>query len=134
MTARELMNRPFELKRQIRIKTSQLQGIRNLINGTSAVISEIPHSDSPDVHRLESLMVQSLDLELEIKKLNEDLARATAEVTSAINSINNPSCEEVLTARYLGFKDWTTIARELDFCKDWVFRLHRKGLSLIRIP
>ena len=29
------------------------------------------------------------------------------------------------------FKDWTTIARELDYCKDWVYRLHRKGLDLI---
>ncbi|MBP0970262.1 MAG: hypothetical protein J5744_08965 [Oscillospiraceae bacterium] len=133
MTTREYMNRPFELKRQIRIKTSQLQGIRNLINGTSVVISEIPHSDSPDPHRLESLLAQSLDLELEIKKMDEDLAKATAEVTTAINSINNPSCEEVLTARYLNFKDWTTIARELDYCKDWIFRLHRKGLNLVRI-
>ena len=78
-------------------------------------------------------MAQSLDLELEIQKLTDNLGKATVEVTLAINSINNPSCEEVLTARYLNFKDWTTIARELDYCKDWVFRLHRKGLSLVRI-
>ena len=45
--------------------------------------------------------------------------------------MDNPECEEVLTARYLEFKDWTTIARELNYCKDWVFRLHRKGLHLV---
>lgn len=133
MTTREYMNRPYELKRQIGIKINQLQGIRNLINGTTAAISCIPRSDSPDPHKLEQLMVQSLDLEMEIQKLTENLARATNEVASAIDSINNPSCEEVLTARYLCFKDWTTIAREMDYCKDWVFRLHRKGLGLVRI-
>ena len=133
MTVREYMNRPFDLNRLIRIRTNQLQSVKNLINGTSVVISDLPRSESPDPHRLESLMAKALDLELEITKLSDDLGKATAEVTTAINSINNPACEEVLTARYLGFKDWTTIAKELDYCKDWVFRLHRKGLNLVRL-
>lgn len=133
MTAREYMNRPFVITRQIRIKTSQLLGIDNLIKGTSFVIDGIPRSDSPDIHRLESLMAKAVDLEMEISKLTDELGKAIEEVTTAINSIGNPACEEVLTARYLCFEDWTTIARKLDYCKDWVFRLHRKGLGLIRL-
>lgn len=133
MTVREYMNRPFELKRLIRVRTNQLQGIRNLINGTTVALSGQTHSDSPDPHRLEGLMAKAVDLETEISRLTEDLVKATGEVTSAINSINNPSCEEVLNARYLSFKDWTTIARELGYSRDWVFRLHRKGLSLVGI-
>ena len=131
MTVREYMNRPFDLTRLIKIRTRQLQSVNNLINGTSVAISGLPRSESPDTHRLESLMAKALDLELEITKLTEDLGKATSEVTTSINSINNPACEEVLTARYLGFKDWTTIARELDYSKDWVYRLHRKGLDLV---
>ena len=133
MTAKEFMNRPFEMNRKIRIRTNQLQSVRNLINGTASAITGLPRSDSPDPHRLESLLAKSLDLEMEISKMTEELANATVEVTTAINSINNPSCEEVLIARYLEFKDWTTIARELDYCKDWVFRLHRRGLNLIKM-
>ena len=34
---------------------------------------------------------------------------------------------------HLEFKDWTTIARDLEYLKDWVFRLHRKGLNLVTI-
>ena len=131
MTVREYMNRPFDLTRLIKIRTRQLQSVNNLINGTSVAISGLPRSESPDTHRLEALMAKALDLELEVAKLTEDLGKATSEVTTAINSINNPACEEVLTARYLGFKDWTTIARELEYSKDWVYRLHRKGLDLV---
>ena len=132
MTVKEFMNRPFELNRLISVRKNQLLGIRNLISGTTAVISGLPRSDSPDPHRLESLMAKAVDLENEIGGLTENLGTAISEVTSAINAINNPACEEVLTARYLCFKDWTTIARELDYCKDWVYRLHRKGLNLIK--
>ena len=132
MTVREYMNRPFDLTRLIKIRTRQLQSVNNLINGTSVAISGLPRPESPDTHRLESLMAKALDLELEITKLTEDLGKATAEVTTAINSINNPACEEVLTARYLDFKDWTTIARELEYSKDWVYRLHRRGLDLVK--
>ncbi|MBO4394630.1 MAG: hypothetical protein J5800_09840 [Spirochaetales bacterium] len=133
MTVKEFMNRPYELTKLIKRRTDQLQNVNSLIHGTSQIISAVPRSDSPDAHRLESLMARAVDLEMEITKATEDLGTATAEVTSAINAINNASCEEVLSARYLGFKDWTTIARELDYCKDWVFRLHRKGLNLIRL-
>lgn len=133
MTAKEYMNRPFELNRQIRIRTNQLQGVRNLINGTTTAITGIPRQDSHDPHRFEGLMAKAVDLETEISNLTDELGNAISEVTAVINSINNPACEEVLTARYLCFEDWTTIAMKLDYSKDWVFRLHRKGLNLLKI-
>ena len=133
MTVREYMNRPFELNRLIRIRTNQLQSIRSLIQGTSVAINGLPHQESPDPHRLESLMAKVLDIEIEIGRLTDELGSSISEVTEAINSVNDPSCQEVLTARYLCFEDWTTIARKLNYCKDWVFRLHRKGMNLIRI-
>ena len=105
--------------------------LKNIITGTTAPISGIPKAASPDVHRFESTMARILDLETEINELENEQDNAVNEVTSAITSINSPACEEVLTARYLEFKDWTTIARELNYCKDWVFRLHRKGLHLV---
>ena len=132
MTVRDYMNRPFELKRLIERRKHLLQSLKNIVTGTSAPISGIPKAASPDVHRFESTMARILDIETEIKELEKEQDKAINEVTSAITFINNPACEEVLTARYLEFKDWTTIARELDYCKDWVFRLHRKGLNLIR--
>ncbi len=133
MNVKDFMNRPFEINRTLKVRTVQLQGIRNLLNGTSVVISDMPRSSSSDPHRLESLIAKSLDLDLEITKLTDELGKSISEVTSAINSINNPACEEVLTARYLCFEDWTTIARKLNYSKDWVYRLHRKGLDLIKV-
>ena len=54
-------------------------------------------------------MARILDLETELKELEKGQDKAVAEVTSVIKSINNPSCEDVLTARYLEFKDWTIV-------------------------
>ena len=131
MTTKEYMNMPFELNRQIRIKERQLQGVRNLINGTATAITGIPRQDSPDPHRFEGLMAKAVDVETEISRLAEELGKAVEEVSAAINSINDAACEEVLTARYLCFEDWTTIARKLDYSRDWVYRLNRRGLDFV---
>ena len=131
MTTKEYMSRPFVLSNAIKKDKRQYDSIDNLIKGTSVVISGLPHSATPDPHRFESMMAKALDLDMEIQKLEEEFSNAVVEVTDAINSINNPACEEVLRSRYLDFKDWTTIARDLDYSVDWVFRLHRKGLSLV---
>lgn len=134
MTVREFMNRPFDLKRLIDRRTRLLQSLRNIITGTTTPITGIPKAPSPDAHRFESTMARILDLESEIKEFEDEKDKAVVEVTDAITSINNPTCEDVHRARYLEFKDWMTIARELNYCEDWEFRLHRKGLKLIRIP
>lgn len=132
MTTREYMSRPFKLSKDIRKYKDLYDSIYNLIEGTSIIISGLPHSATPDPHRFESMMAKALDYEMEIQRLEEAFNKAVVEVTDAICSINNPTCEEVLRHRYLDFMDWTTIARKLDYSLDWVFRLHRKGLSLIR--
>lgn len=130
MTAREFLSRPFELNRELRIKTHQLESVNNIIHGTSITLSNIPSSH--DAHRLESLMAKALDLEIEIEKITTEFTQAVKEVSDAINAINNQACEEVLILRYLGFRDWTTIARDLNYSKDWLYRLHRKGLDLVK--
>lgn len=134
MTVKEYLNRPFELNRKIKIKTRQLEGIRALLESNHSVLSDMPKMPSPDPHRVEGLMAQALDLELELEKDNRQLGIVLNEVCRTINAINNASCEEVLTARYVCFKDWVAIAQELDYSKDWIFRLHKKGLNLIKLP
>ncbi len=126
------MNRPFEITRLIKARRHQLESINSFLIGASSPISRTPKSPSPDVHRFESMIAKALDIEMEIRSAEIELDRAVVEVTDAIRSVNNPSYEDVLTARYLEFKDWTTIARELGYCKDWVYRLHRKGMNLIK--
>ena len=133
MTVREYMDRPFDYKNKIERCTHLLQSLRNIVTGTSTPITGIPRASSPDNHKFEATMARILDIETEIKELEKEQDKAVAEVTSVIKSINNPSCEDVLTARYLEFKDWTTIARELNYSRDWVYHLNGKGLSLIRI-
>lgn len=133
MTTKEYLKRPFELSRLIRIRAKQIQSISSLIYGTSIALSGIPRSDSPNPHREEELIAKRIDLENELSIAKINYEKAIIEVAQAINSINNPTCEEVLTARYLCFKDWTTIARELDYSKDWLYCLHRKGLNLVKI-
>ena len=133
MTVREYMNRPFDLKSKIERRNHLLQSLKNIITGTSTPITGIPKAPSPDVHKFEATMARILDLESEIMELEKEQDNAVNEVTCAITSINNPECEDVLTARYLEFKDWTTIAKELNYSRDWVYHLNGKGLSLIRI-
>ncbi len=127
------MNRPFEITRLIKARRHQLESINSFLIGASSPISRTPKAPSPDVHRFESMIAKALDIEMEIKSAEADLDRAVVEVTDAIRSVNNPSYEDVLTARYLEFKDWTTIARDISCSRDWVYHLHRKGMDLIRI-
>lgn len=133
MTTKEYLRRPYDLSKAIKREKKQYDSIDNLIKGTTIVISGLPHSATPNPHRFESMMAKALDLDMEIQRLEVAFSNAVVEVTDAINSINNPACEDVLRLRYLDFMDWTSIARKLDYSVDWVFRLHRKGLNLIKM-
>jgi DNA-directed RNA polymerase specialized sigma subunit len=43
-------------------------------------------------------------------------------------------CETLLEMRYLSFMRWEEIAAQLGYSQSYIYHLHRKALSLVRVP
>ena len=47
--------------------------------------------------------------------------------------LNSMNCETLLEMRYLTFLAWDQIASQLDYSQDYIYHLHRKALTLVKV-
>lgn len=71
--------------------------------------------------------------EEEISDKVEELFKLKEEIQTAIATVNDPVMELVLTYRYINFFDWNNVADKLGYTESYVYKLHRKALSLVKI-
>jgi len=62
------------------------------------------------------------------------LVQMKRSITEAIRRINSMECETILEMRYLTFLSWEQLAVQLGYSQDYIYHLHRKALSLVRVP
>ena len=96
--------------------------------------------DEPRVQKTPSLkapFVRYLDkLEKKRKQIDEkieELLTLKEEIEEAIATVDDPVMELVLTYRYINCLDWNDVAEKLGYVTSYVFQLHRKALSLIKL-
>ena len=70
----------------------------------------------------------------EIEEKVEELFKLRGEIENAIASIEDSTLELVLTYRYLTFFDWRDVASKLGYALSHVYRLHRQGIMVIKLP
>jgi DNA-directed RNA polymerase specialized sigma subunit len=75
-----------------------------------------------------------VDLEKEINTGIANLMQLKIEIGQTIRSINSMECETLLEMRYLTFMTWEQIAAQLGYSQNYIYHLHRKALSLVRVP
>ena len=56
LTAKEFLNQPCKINKQISKKLQQLKSLREMATSTTGSMSEMPHSPSSDLQRIESVM------------------------------------------------------------------------------
>lgn len=71
----------------------------------------------------------------ELYRKREDLQRqyleAQGDITLKISWLSDETQKTVLTARFIGHEDFSRIAKELEMSERNMFRLYKKGLSVI---
>ncbi len=129
------LSRYYYLSLKVDSLQEELRCLELLADGTQGCAM-----DEPRVQKTPSLkapFVKYLDkLEKKRKQIDnkiEELLDLKEEIQTAIATVDDPVMELVLTYRYINCWEWPDVAKKLHYAESYVFKLHRKALSLVKI-
>ena len=131
MTAKEYLNQAQNLE----IKINQIQSEIDLLRKTatdigSGLSSEIKVSKSSFDNASYTYKIDgAADLEKELKTQKELLLIKRNEIVNAIHKLDNPLYIDILFKRYIEYKSFKRIAKELNYDYGYVRKLHQKALK-----
>ena len=133
MTSKEYLSQALYLDKRLKAKERRLDWLRSHAEYVSPQISESPKTASGIKSPLEEAVVRIVDLETEIALNITELVRLKQEIANAIRGVNSIECETILEMRYLALMTWEDIAMQMNYSNDYIYHLHRKALSLVKI-
>ena len=134
MTKKEYLGQAYRIDQRINSKLEQVMKLRETSTKATATLSDMPRSDSPNVHRLEDTICKIVDLENEINHDIDRLVDLKREARDVIGQLSDPDQQLILELRYLCYKTWEEIADELGYCPSNIYRLHGRALEILRVP
>ena len=134
MTAKEYLSQVLYIDQRINCKLEQVMRLRENAIKATATLSDMPHSDSPNLKSMENTICKIVDLEREINRDIDQLVDLKAEAREALAQMPNPDESLSLELRYFSRKTWEKIAEETGYSVRHVTRLHGRGLQHFRIP
>lgn len=130
LSAKEYLSQAYRIDQRINSKLEQIRSLRILAEKAGTALSEVPpDKNTRNVHRMEDVLCEMIDLESEIKTDMTDLIHLKREVVTIIKCVEQPELQTILELRYLCFKTWEEIAVELHLDIRWVHRLHNRALN-----
>lgn len=133
MTAKEYLSQAYRIDQRINSKLEQISALRELLNKTSNVLSDMTGNPNKDRSRVEDYVVKIVDME---KELDEDIDRLIslkADIMHTIKKVEDAECQMLLEDRYLRFLTWEAIADNMGYTVRNVYILHGKALGMIKI-
>lgn len=136
LEAERYLSRAFKINLRIKSKARMVEELRELAEKTTATISDMPKAPSKSNSRLEDVVVRIVDLQSEIQHDMDELVDLERDIIIRIRAVGEYSIrlQTVLELRYLDGMQWSDIAESLECGIDNVYYLHRRALSLIKIP
>jgi len=134
MTAKEYLNQAYRLDQRINSKLEQVMSLRDLTTKATATMSDMPGSASPNVHRMQDIIVKIVDLENDINTDIDRLVDLKREMVATIKAVSDPECQTLLELRFLCFKTWEQIAVDMGYSIQHIYRLRDKALKLVVPP
>lgn len=133
MTAKEYMKQAKILLRRIDRKQKEADTLRQKLSlPKSPAYSDMPKTVSPESHEIEVGIAKIMSLEEEAHTAEKELKNLKEIFQVAIEAITNTEYHDILTKRYLEFKDWIIIAEEMGYSEPSCYRLHREALALMK--
>ncbi len=134
--AERYLSRAFKINVRIRSKTKLVQELRELATKATATLSDLPKAPSKSTSRVEDVVVRIVDLQADIQKDVNELVELERDIIVRIRDLgpDNARLQTVLELRYFDGRPWADIAETLGCGLDNAYYLHRRALSLIKIP
>ena len=131
MTAKEFLSRAYRLDKKIDWKIQQVDSLNNLATKASGTLTGMPRNPSPSPSRLADVVTKIVDLEEVINVEIDRLVDIKTEITDVIRSVENEDYRSLLELRYLCFKEWEDIAREMNYSLRWTYTMHGRALAVV---
>lgn len=134
MSAKEYLSQAMYIDQRINSKLEQVMTLRESATKVTQVMSDMPRSSSPNLQQMENTIVKIVDLEREINRDIDRLVDLKAKVRTLIAALDNPEQQLILELRYLCFKQWSAIMKEMGISETSVYRIHGEALKNIVVP
>lgn len=136
MTTKEYLSQIQKLEYKIsrmKLRAEEYERLSASIPGPNYDGIRVDGTRSHDAPFVKWIM-KKLDLEQEIKVLEEKLDNLKAETMACIEALDNEDYKNVLVMHYLKGMPWEVIADRLYVCRATVFNWNNKALELMKIP
>lgn len=130
MTAKQYLSRAYWLRKKIQAKQERLEELRARSEKCTQILTGMPGGGSI-VSSVEKMAILISDLTMEIDLDELDLMVYERDAERVIRTIDDPTCFQVLTKRYLSYMTWSQIADNMHYSTSHVFRIHAKALRLV---
>ena len=131
MTAREYLERPERIAREIRRKHIRIETLKRMATRFGAELTDVRVQTTPDPTRMQAFLADAADEEKEIARLEEKLQEAVCDSARLIARLPNEEMARILEMRYLDGWIWEDIIDEMDMGSTRVYELHRKALDIL---
>lgn len=114
---------------ELQNRAERLKVLRAAAERSTALIPKTRVQSSRSTSTLEDFAIRLVEEEAQYKRLLEEWCdRRLQALTEICARIADPLTLQILTARYIEAKRWTTIESELSYSKQTLYRRHRAGL------
>ena len=131
MTAKEYLERPEAIAREIRRKQARAETLKRLATRLGPALSDIRVQTTPDPTRVQGFLAEAADEEREIARLEEKLQEALCDSARLIARLPSEEMARILERRYLDRWSWEEIIEESDLSRTQVFERHRTALDIL---
>ena len=129
----EFLGRVRKLRNGIENKMLRIETLRDMATSTTAAVSDMPRSDSPNLQRMETVLCKVADLESEIAQDRAAMETAKAEITAALSELVDYREQQALYGRYVECNAWAAIAKDCGFHIRTVQRQHDAGIEHLAV-
>ena len=131
MTAKEYLERPEAIAREIRRKQARTETLKRLATRLGPALSDIRVQTTPDPTRVQGFLAEAADEEREIARLEEKLQEALCDSARLIARLPSEEMARILERRYLDRWSWEEIIEEMDISRTQVYERHRIALDIL---
>lgn len=121
---KEQLAQAYRVEQRVNTKWEQIRSLRDLAEGTSQNLSDMPGSPNRNISKMENYITKMVDLQAELFADIDTLLDIKKKGMELIKKVDNIDGQLILEKRYLCYEKWETIAVDLGFTVRQVYRIH----------
>ena len=125
----EYLGRVRAANRHVEWLRDRKANLQMLLTDTSVHYTDMPHSDSPDLQKHQTIQAEIDEIERQITAAEASAAEIRLEVGRTVCRLSDPVVQKALILHYLDGKYWTDVAGVIRFSIAQTYRYRDAGLA-----